>query len=60
MLFEEGWCTGAANCNYATGFSSPQGVTMDPSSGVLYVANTGTNTVCRVPPGGGACAWESG
>ncbi len=58
----KGWCAGAANCSYATECNSPQGVALDPSSGVLYVFNS--NSVCRVPTGGGACvcvrvAWRS-
>ncbi len=45
---------GAADCNWATGFNRPVGVAFDPSSGVLFVTNTGAGTVCRVPAGGGA------
>ena len=45
---------GAADCSWATGFNGPLGVALDPSSGALFVANYYTNTVCRVPPGGGA------
>ncbi len=44
---------GAADCSWATGFNYPWGVALDPSSGALFVANHGTNTVCRVPPAGG-------
>ncbi len=50
---------GSADCNYATGFGvQPAGVALDPSSGVLYVTNgeSDTATICRVPPGQGACA----
>jgi hypothetical protein len=32
------------------------GVALDPSSGALFVTNYNTNTVCRVPAGGGACS----
>jgi hypothetical protein len=55
---------GVANCSYAKGFIGPRGVALDASSGVLYVSNSGTNSVCIVPAGGGACscefsAWQS-
>jgi hypothetical protein len=35
--------------------NGPRGVALDPNSGALFVVNPGVvNTVCRVPPGGGA------
>jgi hypothetical protein len=59
MSYEvNGWCAGAANCNYATGLNSPQGVVLDPKRGALFVTNQGSNTVCRVPIGGGACLFD--
>jgi hypothetical protein len=49
-------CAGAANCHSVSGLRSPSGVALDPSSGVLYVANTGNHSLCRVPANGGACS----
>ncbi len=49
-------CAGAANCDSMTGLKSPSGMALDPSSGTLYVANTGNNSLCRVPASGGACS----
>ncbi len=46
--------SGAADCSWATGFNGPNYMTLDPSSGALFVVNRNTGTVCRVPPGGGA------
>ncbi len=46
--------SGATDCSWATGFNIPYGVAVDPSGGALFVANSGTNTVCRAPPGRGA------
>jgi hypothetical protein len=48
---------GATNCAYATGLFNPLGLAFDPHSGAVFVANAGTASVCRVPPGGGASAF---
>jgi DNA-binding beta-propeller fold protein YncE len=55
-LVWRGLFAGTADCSYATGFNAPRGLAFDPTSGVLYVINTGSNTVCRVSSGGGAFA----
>jgi hypothetical protein len=51
---------GAANCSFTSRFSAPLGVALDPTSGVLYVSNGGFKTLCRVPAGGGTCAYFCG
>ncbi len=49
---------GTPNFSWATGLpaSGIWGVSFDPSSGAVFVADTSTK-VCRVAPGGGACAF---
>jgi hypothetical protein len=49
--------SGAADCSWATVPDCAVAIALDPSSGALFVVNrrlwSGTNAVCRVPPGGG-------
>ncbi len=47
---------GAVDCGWATGFNYPMGVALDSRNGALLVTNVNDNTVCLVPPGGGADA----
>ncbi len=54
MVIDDPCMAGVADCGWATGFGSPFGVAFHPSSGALFVTNFGSNTVCRVPAGGGA------
>ncbi len=53
----EGGCAGAADCNYATGFTGfMQDLVLDLSSGAVYLTfknGAGTGWICRVSAGGG-------